>query len=62
MAVEKKEKSGRKERTTVSIPIKMYEFIKKLIEEGKLVGGYVSVEDFVRDAIRKRLRELGYNV
>ena len=53
---------GRKERTTVGIPAKMYEFIKKLVEEEKLPGGYVSVEDFVRDAVRKRLRELGYNV
>jgi len=56
------EKPGRKKRTTVSIPVKMHEFIKKLIEEEKLPGGYISVDEFVRDAIRKRLRELGFNV
>lgn len=53
---------GRKERRSVGIPAKLYDFIKKLVEEEKLPGGYVSVDEFIRDAARKRLRELGFNV
>jgi len=40
----------------------MYEFVRDLISKQKLPGGYVSVDDFVRDLIRQRLRELGYKV
>lgn len=53
-------KKGRKERKTVNVPLEMYEMVKKIVENGKL--GYVSADDFIRDAIRKRLRELGYNI
>jgi len=54
--------AGRTERTTVNVPIALYEAVKKLVEEGNLEGGYVSVDEFIRDTLRKRLREFGYKV
>jgi len=55
-------KGGRKDRRSVNIPLPMYEFVRDLISKQKLPGGYVSVDDFVRDLIRQGLRELGYKV
>lgn len=43
---------------TVKIPRELYELAKKAVEEGKF--GYTSASDLITDAIRKRLRELGY--
>lgn len=52
---------GRKAYQAVNIPRPMYEAIRNLVENGKLAGGYVSADDFIRDAIRRRLRDLGYD-
>jgi len=51
--------SKRKSYRTVNIPIPLYDFIKHLVDSGKLSGGYVSADDFVRDTLRRRLIELG---
>jgi len=45
-------------RTTVNVPRPLYDAIKKLVEEGEAVQGYVSVDDFIRDTLRRRLEEL----
>ena len=42
----------------VNIPEELVELIKKVVKEGRY--GYTGVSDFVTDAVRKRLRELGY--
>lgn len=43
---------------TVKIPRELYELAKKAVEDSRL--GYTSTSDFITDAIRIRLRELGY--
>ena len=45
-------------RTTVNVPKLLYDAIKKLVEEERAVQGYVSVDDFIRDTLRRRLEEL----
>ena len=50
----------RKRYRTVSIPDKLYEMVEKAVKSGK--GGYASVGEFVRESVRKRLRELGYRI
>lgn len=55
-------RKGRKERRSVNIPLSLYAFIRDLINKQELPGGYVSVDDFIRDLTRQRLRELGYKV
>jgi len=55
------EQSRRKSYRTVNIPKPLYEFIKQFVESGKFPLGYVSADDFIRDTLRLRLRELGYN-
>jgi len=57
-----KRKTGRKERKSVNLPQPMYEFVRDLILKQKLPSGYVSVDDFVRDIVRQKLRSLGYDV
>ena len=49
-------KSVKKEYVTVSIPIELAKKIDELIASGK--GGYVSRQEFVADAIRRRIEEL----
>ncbi|MCP6729964.1 MULTISPECIES: ribbon-helix-helix domain-containing protein [Metallosphaera] len=49
-------KSIKKEYVTVSIPVELAKQIDQLIESGK--GGYVSRQEFVADAIRRRIEEL----
>jgi Arc/MetJ-type ribon-helix-helix transcriptional regulator len=39
----------------VSIPVELYEKLEKLVESKQ--GGYVSVSDAVKDAIRELLRK-----
>ncbi len=56
-----RKRDGRIPRTTVNIPKSMYELIRKALEANS-GGGYVSVDDFIRDVIRERLRKLGYDV
>ncbi len=51
----------RKGYKAVSLPEELIEFIRKVIEERPELG-YDSIADFVKDAIRRRLKELGYNV
>ena len=46
----------------MNIPLSLYAFIRDLINKQELPGGYVSVDDFIRDLTRQRLRELGYKV
>jgi Arc/MetJ-type ribon-helix-helix transcriptional regulator len=43
---------------SVKIPAELYELVKRVVEERKY--GYTSVSDFIAEAIRLRLRELGY--
>ncbi|MEM2353742.1 MAG: ribbon-helix-helix domain-containing protein [Desulfurococcaceae archaeon] len=43
---------------SVRIPEELYKLIQRVVNEGK--HGYTSVSDFVTDAVRQRLRELGY--
>lgn len=47
---------GKKEYVTVSIPVELAKKIDEIIEAGK--GGYVSRQEFVADAIRRRIEEL----
>lgn len=51
--------SKRTPRTTVNVPKALYDAIRDLVEEGKAAEGYVSVDDFIRDTLRERLRQLG---
>lgn len=50
-------KGKKRDYTTVSIPINLAELIDEIIVSEK---GYKNRPDFVVDAIRKRLRELGF--
>ena len=43
---------------TVRLPQQLIDIIDEVVKSGKY--GYTSVSDFVTDAVRKRLRELGY--
>ncbi|MEM1703538.1 MAG: ribbon-helix-helix domain-containing protein [Zestosphaera sp.] len=43
---------------SVRIPEELHKIIQQVVSEGKY--GYTSVSDFVVDAVRQRLRELGY--
>ena len=54
------EESKRKRYTSVSIPVRLAKIIEEVIESG--VYGYTSVGEFVRDAVRRRLEELGFGV
>jgi Arc/MetJ-type ribon-helix-helix transcriptional regulator len=49
---------GRTPRTTVNVPRPLYEAVKALVESGHAIQGYVSVDDFIRDTLRRRLEEL----
>ncbi|MEM3666902.1 MAG: ribbon-helix-helix domain-containing protein [Candidatus Bathyarchaeia archaeon] len=53
-----KAKAREKSYTTISIPIPLAKAIDNVIASGK--HGYKNRPDFVIDAIRKRLRELGF--
>ena len=53
-----KTKGGRKIRHSVNVPDPMYQAIEDIIEKRKVPESYISVDDFVRDAIRLRLKEL----
>jgi Arc/MetJ-type ribon-helix-helix transcriptional regulator len=53
-----RKRTGRMPKTTVNVPKPLYEAIKKLVEERHLPQAYVSVDDFVRDTLRRRLEEL----
>lgn len=44
---------------SVTIPEDLYDMIKKIIQERRELG-YNNVSEFVRDAIRSKLKELGY--
>ena len=54
----KKRSGGRVERTTVNVPKPLYEAIREIVEDKKTIQGYVSVDDFIRDTLRRRLEEL----
>lgn len=43
---------------TVNLPEALAEKIREVIESGK--HGYTSIPEFVRSAVRRYLRELGY--
>ncbi|MBS7631422.1 hypothetical protein KEJ47_07615 [Candidatus Bathyarchaeota archaeon] len=45
---------------TVNLPESLAEKIEEVISSGK--HGYTSVSDFVKSAVRKYLKELGYLV
>ncbi len=49
-------KGIKKEYVMVSIPIELAKQIDELVASGK--GGYVSRQEFVADAIRRRIEEL----
>ena len=49
-----------KDYVTVSLPRKLIRKIETIIDSGET--GYTSKADFIKDAIRIRLRELGENV
>jgi len=51
-------KKKRYNRTTINVPKPLYDAIRKLVEEGHATQGYVSVDDFIRDTLRRRLEEL----
>jgi len=44
----------------VSLPKDLVDRIEKLIKEGKY--GYQSISEFVKDAVRRRLKELGEKI
>lgn len=54
----KKEKEGRNGYARVSIPIELIKYIDMIIKSKKY--GYRSRAEFICEAIRIRLRELGY--
>jgi Arc/MetJ-type ribon-helix-helix transcriptional regulator len=54
----KKKESARTPRTTVNVPRPLYDAIKEIVEQGKAVQGFVSVDDFIRDTLRRRIEEL----
>ncbi|MFQ6085279.1 MAG: ribbon-helix-helix domain-containing protein [Candidatus Bathyarchaeia archaeon] len=47
----------RKKYRTVSIPEDLYDRIEDAVNNGN--GGYTSVGEFVRESVRRTLRELG---
>ena len=49
-----------KDYITVSLPRKLIGKIERIIDSGET--GYTSKADFIKDAIRIRLRELGENI
>jgi len=53
-----KKDRGTYQKTTVNIPRPLYEAVKRLVEAEDLCEGYVSVDDFIRDLLRRRLREI----
>ena len=50
----------RKQYRTISIPEELYITIEEATK--KEGGGYASVGEFVKDAVRTKLRELGYKI
>ena len=50
----------RKEYRTISIPEELYTTIEEAMKKER--GGYASVGEFVKDAVRTKLRELGYKI
>mgnify|MGYP000680998150 CR=1 FL=1 len=54
-----REKLPKKGYRTVTIPEELYEIIREIVKNRKKYG-YGNVSEFVRDALRRRLRELGY--
>jgi metal-responsive CopG/Arc/MetJ family transcriptional regulator len=46
------------EYTTISVPTTLMEKVDEIIKSGKY--GYKNRPDFVLEAMRKRMRELGY--
>lgn len=53
-----KTKGGRKLRHSVNVPDPMYQAIEQIIGKETMPESYVSVDDFIRDAVRRRLEEL----
>ncbi len=49
-------KGVKKEYVTVSIPVELAKQIDELVASGE--GGYVSRQEFIADAIRRRIEEL----
>ncbi len=43
---------------TINLPISLAEKIEEVIASGR--HGYTSIPEFVKDAVRRYLRELGY--
>jgi len=56
LSSDKEEKKKKIEYAPVGVPKEMVDLIDKIINEKKL--SYVSRNDFVRDAIRRRLDEI----
>ena len=52
------DEKSKKRYHTLNVPIHLAEKIEEAIDSGK--HGYTSVPDFVKEATRKYLRELGY--
>ncbi len=48
----------RKRYGTISLPQELLDRIEEVVDSGKF--GYASASEFVKEAIRERLRELGY--
>ncbi len=48
----------RKRYRTISIPEELYLIVEEIVKSGK--GGYVSVGEFIKEALRDKLRELDY--
>jgi hypothetical protein len=51
---------GRKRYRTVSIPEELYATIDEIVKSGR--GGYASVGEFIKEAARNKLRELGIKI
>lgn len=45
-------------KTSISVEVSLVKIIDEVVASGK--HGYANRPDFVRDAIRRRLRELGF--
>ena len=43
---------------TVNLPDSLAKIVQEVVESGK--HGYTSIPDFVKEAVRRYLRELGY--
>mgnify|MGYP000220983314 CR=1 FL=1 len=50
----------RKKYRTISIPEELYLVVEEAVRSGK--GGYTSIGEFVKEAVRDRLRELDFKV